>query len=106
VAAGHEILGLRQAARPLAGRLDLLRIDKRLPQQRALVVRVGAVPGRPQRLDKAVLGALDPRAVPSVSISATSTPSSEVPLIKPIASTRVSPLAIPPDGCYTARIQT
>ena len=70
---GDGALGLAQDARP---RIALRQIDglvQRLAQQVAFPLGIGAVAGRPNRFT----------CLPSVSINATSTPSSEVPLIRP-----------------------
>ena len=73
---GDGALGLAQDARP---RIALRQVDglrQGLAQQAALMVGIGAVAGRSKRLSPACR---------RFSIKATSTPSSEVPLIRPIA---------------------
>jgi hypothetical protein len=71
---GDESLRFRQTARPVAGMEDRFGILGGRAQQRLLVVGIATVAGRAQWTRS-----------PSVSISAMSTPSSEVPLINPIA---------------------
>jgi hypothetical protein len=72
---GDGVLGLAQDTRPCIAPRQVDGLGQRLAQQAALSFGVGTVAGWPERLTR----------LPSVSIKATSTPSSEVPLIRPIA---------------------
>ena len=81
--AGDEGFRFGEHARPLVAGGQSGARSQRLPQQSLLGLAIGPVAGRPE-------GAM---RSPSVSISATSTPSSEVPLISPIALT--APKSLP-----------
>ena len=69
------LLGLTQDARPRVALRQMHGLGQRLAQQAALALAIGPIAGGAERLT----------CLPSVSIMATSTPSSEVPLIRPSA---------------------
>ena len=73
-------LGLAQAAGPSRAIRQVGGLVQRLSQQDALRISIGPVSGRSERITRR----------PSVSIKATSTPSSEVPLIRPSAVSIIS----------------
>ena len=86
---GDGALGLAEDARPRVAPRQIDGLGQRLAQQAALVVGIGAVAGSARTTTRS----------PSVSIKATSIPSSEVPLIRPIAVSIIAfGLELPPAG--------